>query len=246
MPFHLGVIYNGTTPYFTISRVGWNKSGTAATTLCQKGDTDCDNQEDVMILNTGLTLSGWVNLPITQVGWFNMTYATTGGAWTSTVPIKSGFNANWKTEWYSFPVAENGAATSTHMLANGGTAPVFTTHFFEYNDDGSRVNIDVYQDGDGGADGLGAVNALMSLPYSPVLSTSGASFYSLGCRIQGQTTITNATISPVAFTDGTKNTIQFNYISGTPGLANITNGMFTSGLRNISCQLSYPIMGRNL
>lgn len=175
MPFFLGVVYDGTTPYVTISRLPYKVTGAAATAFCQKTDTDCDAQLDVMILTTGLTLANWVNLPITQVGWFNMTYATTGSAWTAAVAEPNGFNEEYTKIPFSMPLAQNGAASGTYFLANAGTAPVFTTQAQDYYISPSGQIHDFFNnDADGGTDGSGAVTTQMSIPFtmSPTAATT--------------------------------------------------------------------------
>lgn len=166
MPFNLSVIYDGTTPYFIISRVPSYVSGAAATALCQKGDTDCDAQVDSMILASGLTLANFVNLPITQVGWFQMTYATAGGAWTATTSVHTGFNYEYEKQPWTMPTGQQGASVGAYFLPNGGTAPVFNTNAYKYFVTRTGdVSVDYYFDDDGGTDGSGAVSLKMAVPY---------------------------------------------------------------------------------
>ncbi|KKK90896.1 hypothetical protein LCGC14_2718420, partial [marine sediment metagenome] len=68
--------------------------------------------------------------------------------------------------WYTMPLAQMGAAASTHMKDNTGTAPVFTSNFYRYmiGRDG-YVDCEIYLDADGGTDGIGAVTAQIALPY---------------------------------------------------------------------------------
>lgn len=167
MPFFIGVIYNGTTPYFTISRVPLRSTGSASPDVCQKTDTDCDAQSDAMILSTGLTLASFTSLPITQIGWFAMTYATSGGAWTATVPINSGFNKNYESVLFTFPSGQNGAASGTHLHNNGGTAPAFLNTYYNYNIYSSgNTSLYIYIDTDGGTDGATHVQMRLATPYS--------------------------------------------------------------------------------
>ena len=67
---------------------------------------------------------------------------------------------------YLYPTAVNGAAAGTHLLNNGGTAPVFTntTYIYRIRTSG-MIEVDFAIYGDGGTDGAGAVAALVSLPY---------------------------------------------------------------------------------
>lgn len=167
MPMFIGVIYDGTTPYFTISRKPLVVSGGAAGALCQEGDTDCDGTDDVMLLTTGLTLASWVNLPVTQVAWISATYATAGGAWTFAESAYTGFNQLYETRRWTMPLAQQGAAAGTYFQDNGGTAPVFTTNNYAYQIDRRGVcRVYIRLDSDGGTDGAGAVDARIALPYS--------------------------------------------------------------------------------
>lgn len=168
LPMFIGVIYDGTTPYFTISRGPITRSGAAATDLCQKGDTDCDAQTDVMILTTGLTLSSWVSLPITQVGWFKWNWTTTNDNWDSlTVDSKTGFNQDYQYEVFTYPQAQNGAAAANHLTANGGTAPAWTTSTYDYGiGPNGQSTIMAKLTGDGGTDGSGAVATQLTTPYA--------------------------------------------------------------------------------
>lgn len=177
MPFFIGVIYNGTTPYFTISRVPLTVSGSASSDLCQKGDTDCDAQGDVMILASGLTLSSFTSLPITQVGWFDMTYATSTSSWAAAVTSKNGFNSDYEGVQFTFPKGQMGAVSGTHLHANGGSPPDFLSSYYNYYFNRSGiVTLFIYLDSDGGADGSGHVQVRVSIPYSnPGFSNAQAS-----------------------------------------------------------------------
>lgn len=238
MPMFLGVIYNGTTPYFTISRLPYVVSGAADTALWQEGSTDGDAQLDVGILTSGLTLASWVNLPITQVGWFDATYASTGEAWTFDVTGKNGFNTNYESSYFSMPLAQNGAATGTFMLANGGTAPLFTTNTYYYTvEKNGMVTISVYLDADPGTDGAGAVNARLALPLAneATFAAGGtlAPFY-----IKGATTVTDQYCVGETFYGISYVSFYYNSTLATVQ-SPITNAMFSNGARRMYGALRY-------
>lgn len=181
MPIFFGVIYDGTTPYFGFSRKPLVVSGSAATDLCQEADTDCDGENDFFIMTTGLTLANWVNLPITPVAWLTATYATTGGAWTFAETTHTGFNDSYQTIWFTYPQAQYGAAASSHLRANGGTVPAFTTNTYTYRVFPNLTStIEFLLDADAGTDGSGAVTAQFTLPFTN--RSVGANF-SLGANV---------------------------------------------------------------
>src|SRR3990167_6272201 len=91
MPVFFGVIYDGTTPYFGFSRKPIVVSGAAAGDLAHEGHTDGDGEDDFFIMTTGLTLSAWVNLPITQVAWLSAT-KDASDLWTFAESAYTGFN----------------------------------------------------------------------------------------------------------------------------------------------------------
>lgn len=179
MPFFVGVIYNGTTPYFTISRVPSFRNSTGVSpsaSLCKKGDTDCDGQTDVMILDSSVTETSYVSSPITQVGWFSMTYSTATTSWTASIgnATGEGFNYNYEQKTFSFPSNQNGASTS-FLYSNGGTAPAFGTTSATYKILRSGIcYVSYFIDSDGGTDGAGAVNTKIALPYEDGGNSGGS------------------------------------------------------------------------
>lgn len=171
MPLFIGVIDAGTIDLFTMSRIPVRSSGTAGQ-LCQLTDTDCDSQSDVMILSTGQVLANFASKPITQVGWIQGTYATSGGAWTFSLNANSGFNQNYSQILWSFPTGQMGALTSNYLsINNSGTRPPtwatpaninakFTINASGYVD----YNIDTIQAGNC-TNGLNADDLRLHLPY---------------------------------------------------------------------------------
>lgn len=231
MPFFIGVVYDGTTPYLIISRIPRIVTGSASTDVCQKGDTDCDLQDDVMILTTGLTLSAWVDLPITQVGWFDATFATASTAWTFALTGKNGFNDNYETVKFTFPVSQNGAASGTYLLSNGGTSPVFTSNVRNYfiKKDGTVTEY-INHSGDGGTDGSGAVDTKVAMAYDHYASTTYSDVFlvdAVGFGIDDF--IAAVTTDGFALSELTTGT-------------NITHSSFSNGARSILGQLRYNVL----
>lgn len=239
MPMFLGVIYNGTTPYFTLSRLPFVVSGAANTDMCQLTDTDCDAQTDVMILTTGLTLASFVNLPITQVGWLSATYATTGGAWTFAETAYTGFNQMYETQVFTFPQAQNGAAAGTHYLANGGTAPLFTTDRLTYQiwRDGN-VKIGHYAASDPGTDGAGAVAARVALPFTFPSGNMDDLWFPIG-YLEGATTISSGLMGVANLTENTSYFALRYLVQASASTAAVTNAMFSNGSRNVRAEFTY-------
>ncbi len=144
----LGVITDGSNSYFTISRPPLYVSDSSSSNLCQKGDTNCDAQGSAMILTTGLTLSNWISKPITQVGYFDATYATSGYSWTFSTPAPAGFNFEYKKLKRVFPTGQMGAATGKFFdSANAPTwaSPNLIVYQYQEDTDG-HVVVEFYTD----------------------------------------------------------------------------------------------------
>ncbi len=173
MNMKVGVITDGTDSYFTLSRVPLYISGSAATDLCQKADTDCDDHGDAMILATGLALASWVDLQVTQVGYLDATYATAGGAWTFAVTAPAGFNFEYAKIRRTMPLGQMGSAAGKMFADNGGTAPQGTSesHYYYETPDGWVRGTALSAGGD--LNGAGVVNLLLSLPFK-VDATDGS------------------------------------------------------------------------
>lgn len=241
LPFFIGLIYDGTNAYFTLSRVPSYVSGSAATSLCQKGDTDCDAQIDNMILASGLTLSSFVNLPITQVAWFEGSYISSSTQWDFKTNIHTGFNYEYEKIQFLFPTGQNGASSDTHLLPNGGGAPVFDVNerFYTYQIDRSAtLKKYLNMSGDGGTDGSGAVAALLSTPYNDT-------------QVHPSNSNTTLRIGTCIFTDPTGTFTGFLSEGSGAGSFNLRyespigtetgklNDEFTNGSRTILCSGMY-------
>lgn len=237
MPMMVGVIHNGTTAYFTLSRIPISETGATAT-ICKKTETDCDGSTDVMILDSSITVSDFQFQPVTNVGWIQATYATTGGAWTFTEGVNAGFNQNYGFQRFVTPQAQNGAATSSHFLANGGTAPVFTTDTQNYSiDENCNVRVDQYAASDGGTDGAGAVAAQVALPYTRPSGAVDDLWLPIGL-VEGATTITAGQGGIAVITENTSY-MALRYLDAAAATAAVTNAMFSNGSRNVRASVSY-------
>lgn len=203
MPFFIGVITDGTNKYFTIGRKPFYISDSASTGLCQKDDTDCDAELDVMILTTGLTLSSWVSKNITQVGWFRATYTSATTAWTfSASSSLTGFNFGYEGLGFNFPTGQMGADSGSNLDAGSDTVPTWATAGsirYRYTIDRSgEVSIQYSTKAAGNAtNGTGGTQVKLMLPYDPAGMPSSFALY-YPCGVYGATGATAAA-------DGTMN-----------------------------------------
>lgn len=177
MPMFYGVVNSGSDSYFVLYRDPTARvTGSAATDLCQKNDTDCDAEDDVMILATGLTLASWVNKPITPLGWINATYASATSAWTFAVSTGNGFNKNYIGPLFAQPTGQMGAVASYHYNnASGANNPTYATpanitFYYQFKLDN---NIKIYYNtslAGNVTNGSVGNDLALKIPYKPAIS----------------------------------------------------------------------------
>lgn len=237
-PFFFGIVDDGTSQYFTVSRVPLYATGSAATDLCQKGDNDCDGQNDAMLLTSGLTLANWTHKPITNVGWVGATYVTSGTVWTLSLLDVAGFNKNYLGYRFKKVTGQMGAASGSMFYSNGGTAPTFSTVQDTYQwMNSNTVCEEIYESGDGGTDGSGVVNVKMSMAYKLQSGYTDAIrpgiFYT-----DGATTI-SAGVSAITLILENTSEVQFRYLNTSAVPTALTNSFYTNGSRNFNGTYCY-------
>lgn len=210
------------------------------------GDSDAapvtDDELSILMLGS-YTQANYTSLPCQLVGGFRMRWSTTTDDWTiqtlgnsdgiGQAQLEKHFSKTWV-----FPVAQNGAASSTHMWSNGGTAPVFSESLFLYQIERSGMcHVMAVLNGDGGTDGAGAVSAQMAVPYK---FDADSTFGSLSTGVVGDM----ARISGTGFTSFENLIIGPNegstYVAfARSGSSNALNSDFGSGSRAIRTKFSY-------
>jgi hypothetical protein len=154
--------------------------------------------------------------------------------WTvQTLSVNDGIGLFQENQFFTLPLGSFGSATGTYILANGGTAPVFTTNFYQYIlERTGKVYINYFLDGDGGTDGAGAVVTRMVIPFISNSTNgfalgNGLSVSAAGVTLEGT----------YKFCDSAVNNIRFN--NTTSGVGNVVNAVFTNGARTLSGNITY-------
>lgn len=203
-----------------------------------------DDQTSILIMDQ-VTVANYTSLPCILIGALRMRWSTTTDDWTvQTLGAKDGIGPEqlqkiFATTW-TYPTGQNGAASSTHVLANGGTAPLFSTTNYSYliSSDGS-VFLQVAVSGDGGTDGVGAVSIQIAVPYASgwgYNNVSGGNFQVVNP--------TDGELVAIANIDNGLSyiTLSVPQVSGTAlqnNLDPVQNGDFTNGGRNILGNFRY-------
>lgn len=202
------------------------------------GDTDfipaTDDKDSILIMASVVT-SDYVSLPAQIIGGFVMQWSAANTDWTvQSFAENHGIGSDQLDKLFAtifvYPLSQNGAGSATHLRANTGTAPVFTTNNYRYRISRSgacKVYINLV--GDGGTDGVGAVNAQITLPYAHQLGHT---------QDVGLANIESA-VTGFIFTSATINaTGPFFQLSKDGGGA-VQNDDFTNGSRCIDVSFEY-------
>jgi len=186
------------------------------------------NQQYGLFSFDDITESNYTSKAIGYIGSFRAS-KDASDAWTFTsLDVSDGAGQFNEARGLVFPTNQNGAAANTHFQDNGGTAPHFTTITMNYYIGLSgNIFVSVFQGGDGGTDGAGAVGLTMSTP-----------FISRDSYINGTFDITAVTAQPAASSvlgNGTP-LVVFRQVTNQ---SQLTNGQFTNGNRTVTGTLIY-------
>lgn len=205
------------------------------------GDPSAANADDQWGLFSfeDITEADYDENPCAAIGGFRMRFTQPGAAddWTvQTLSEIDGIGQFYEGESFTVPTGVLGASTGTYLKPNAGTAPIFTTNDGFYFM-AKRGTIAVYFNllDDGGTDGAGAVTTLMIIPFLPSLSTD--------LTYNGTMRVTCPGYDTVAFprlNTGGPSILLVRPTSATV-IANVQNGDFTNGGREISGKVEYEI-----
>ena len=176
--------------------------------------------------------------PCLCIGSFKMVMSASDDWTVQTITNADGIGLFNDNVTFVFPTGVNQASSGTHILPNSGTAPVFTTNIYTYQiSKQGFCSCWIELDGDGGADGAGSVNTLLSCPLTiGSMATAGNACIGTG-RMDGA----SSPVLSVNFqgNDGIDNIILLQN-SAAPQ-TNIDNDFFTAGARYIIGTVKYFI-----
>ena len=168
IPFFIYAVTNDaeTLIQFMISRVhDLTSSPTNATDIGAPDDAVADSQASFWSLDN-IAESLYNGNPCLMVGSFRMQFSALDDWTIQTLDTADGFGKYQYERDFTFPLAVFGASAGTYIIPNGGTAPVFSDLQYLYRVlPGGMCNIQCRQNNDGGTDGVGSANSLVSCPY---------------------------------------------------------------------------------
>lgn len=205
-----------------------------------------DSQTSVVLLGSTYTVANYAALPTQLIGVVRARWGQAATGWTiQTLGQNDGIGPEalrktWGTLW-TMPVNQNGAAASAWLLANGGTAPIFTTNNYVYKIEPTGfITCYVYLVGDGGTDGAGSVNSQLVVPANATATIATSTVVSTGwLRVAGTAdypmfvdiSLSNSFVTLDRFTTSAGS------LQGT--LNNVQNADFANGDRRLSTTFTY-------
>lgn len=236
VPFFIYAVTNDAldTIAFMISRIPNRTSSPAAANIGMPSSAVADIQSSFFSIDN-VTAADYESNPCICIGSFRMRMSAADDWTVQTLAANDGIGQFQENQSFTLALGSFGAATGTYILANGGTAPVFTTNFLQYtlNRQGI-VLLNYFLDGDGGADGAGVVITRMVVPFISASQNAFAIGNGFASYAAGATN--EATYQ---FFDTAVPNVRFNIM--TSAIANITNSLFTNGARTLSGNLTFLI-----
>lgn len=152
-----------------------------------------------------------------------------------------GGNNNGSEKWYidkdgNFCTIASGTYTPIVTLVGGAgnTVPVYTTNRGRWQRFGKRVWVDIFLDGDGGAEGAGTGLLYISLPVAVPADASG--WYVPGGFVRNGSAAYTALVAAVAGSS----TLSLGYINGT-SIADMDGTFQNNATRLINLSFSYEV-----
>ena len=243
-PFYLYAVSNSANNDVAIGfgRIPHLTQSPAATKLAVAGTTIATTQGSLFLMKKGgvtPTVANFASQPCVCIGTFRMR-ATSTPAWTvqGLDFSKDGIGTFNESTTFFFPQGQHGASASTWLLANGGTAPTFsssaTTGYGYSPKRNGMCKCSPFMNGDGGTAGLGAVATQLALPLALDSSGSGSSY---GCF----TIISGAVAQAATGVINSGAIIISNFLNVTNTNLALTNAAFLAGARNIEGAFEYQM-----
>lgn len=236
IPFYIYAVTNDTETSiaFMISRVPHAVVSPGSANIGTPASSVADVQQAFWSLET-ITVTDYDANTCTCIGSFRMTMSVSNDWTVTALDDGDGIGLFQQFRQFTIPTGSWGAATGTYFLANGGTAPVFTTNIYRYYVEKSGyVTINMFANGDGGADGAGAVSTLIAQPYIHQDIGSSTNIFSGFGRLIS-TVVTSNVMSQSIFN---ANNFALQNVTTT---AFITNAAYLNGARTTDLCCRYKI-----
>lgn len=224
---------DGTTVTFGLSRIPNLTVAPVTASLGTPASAVADVQYGIFLFDS-VTVADYDGNPVVCIGSIRMRMSASDDWTVQTLTTSDGIGQFQEHTNFTVMLGQFGAASGNWMMANGGTAPVWST-YSNYTYKLSRNGICSFafsMTGDGGTDGAGAVAALVITPFDQAYSN-----FIGGGRINCST-ITDARVELVTNTPGTQGLLLR---LATTTATNITNAGFGNASRTLSATGQYEV-----
>ena len=165
-PFYLYACTDGTNITFGISRIPTITVAPAVGDLGTPASAVADNQYSIFLFSS-VTVANYTGKPVVCLGSFRMQKNSSNDWTVSALSATDGIDRFNENVVFTYPFAQNGAATGTHFQANGGTAPVMTSVNYTYTlSKAGQLFLNYTGAMSGGTSGVGAVTLQCSIPLT--------------------------------------------------------------------------------
>lgn len=171
VPFYIYAVINDTDTAisFMISRTPGMTLSPASANIGKTGSAVADTGFSFFALDNP-TVTDYDSNPCSLIGSFRMRLTTAPGDWTvQTLTTSDGIGQFQEGTIFTFPPAVMGASTNSHWLANGGTAPAWSTasnYSYTYTlTKNGYITINYIITGDPSTNGVGAVTGKVIIPF---------------------------------------------------------------------------------
>lgn len=146
----------------------------SSSTIGTPASASADAEGDMWAFDS-ITTSEYDQNPCVCIGSIRMRMSASDDWTVQTLSNTDGIGQYQNTISFTIPLGQLGANSGTVTVANGGTAPVFSTttsSYYIYKD--GSFDLRIFLSGDGGTDGSGAVNATVISPLEFSLNSTVA------------------------------------------------------------------------
>lgn len=205
VPFYLYAIVNDADNAiaFGIGRTPSMRSSPSSATMGKTGSANADSNVSMFLLGDP-TIADYDLNPCVMIGSFRMRLTTSGGDWTvQALNDGDGIGRYQVGQPFNLSTGVFGAASGSFFASNGGTAPIWSSQVYSYVVSPFDALVKIYFQASGAStDGVGAVTALLCLPFGH------ADMNGVSGRMTGSNR--NGTIGDIVIEeDATGNDIQF-------------------------------------
>lgn len=243
LPLFLYAMTNDTSTsiQFSLGRIPHLGTSPAAAIIGDPSAANADQEYSLYSLDD-ITEADWDANPVACIGSLRAT-KDASDIWSFTTMDNSDGIGKFNSErMFDFPEGQFGSSSGSYILANGGTAPTFTSQTFDYGiSKNGQVHSSINLFGNSATDGAGAVTAFIPAPYKLYSSTDASRDIVLGTGKTNSAGLGFIMCTALG-TTGTDRNIRF---VRSDAATYLQNGSFSNADRSLFVPISYKAYNGN-